>query len=69
MKRRSGMRVIKCASCFKEVAKVEKGSLIKKGAAMLCKDCESMRRAVERLVKNKQPDYSDIFGGMFGPKS
>jgi hypothetical protein len=59
---------INCAGCHIKVAEVLEGSRIRKGAVMLCADCETKRKASDlaaRSRKNTGQDVNDLFKNIF----
>ena len=41
------------------------GSKIKKGAVVLCSNCEIKRKASDLAKKTSKNEFGDIFGGIF----
>lgn len=59
------MKIINCEKCKTKVAEIQEGSLIKKGAVMLCPSCEKQRAALEyknSIQERKGGLFDDIFG-------
>ena len=75
------MKKFYCEKCGKEVAKIIKGSLIKKETVFLCGDCMFQLQLADSVMQDKinphktnsskydlPPGFEDIFGGWFNKK-
>lgn len=62
--------IINCNNCNTKVAEIVTGSKIKKGAVMLCDDCEKSRTNLKNLYKvmgcsQSTTNHNDFFKDIF----